>query len=971
VRGFAFLAILLGLPLESGFFLRTIRSLKLTPPDKLPAELEPRFARIAERLQGLPEPPNAAIRSSLARVTLVSDFVLSVLERDPQGLYARLGDDKTLTAESVLERVALDGLDEAPAMRRLRRVRHVELARIAWRDLAGFADLETQFAELSALADGMVAAALGWAASALEARHPAPRNGEGEPLPLLVIGMGKLGGRELNFSSDIDLVLLYPQCDGADGEEGTDESYFRRLAQQLIRLLDRVTEDGFVFRVDTRLRPFGASGPLVVSLPAFESYLVRHGRDWERYAYVKARLITGEDYRQELFDEILSPYVYRRYLDFGVFDALRQMKQLISQEVARKDLKDNVKLGPGGIREVEFVAQAFQLVRGGRNPRLRETSLLATLPLLGEDRQLGERAVTVLRDSYRYLRTLEHRIQAMDDRQTHDLPRDPEQRARLAYALDEPDFDALLTTLAAHRRGIEAEFEHVAWDARAGDGTDDDTRAIRDAWESRTIGEYVGALEFEGAAEAAGLLAEFRGGALYQRMDEAGRQRLGAVIARVVPLLAHRDAALVILRRLMPVLQAICRRSAYLALLNENPAALERLLTLVGQSALIARQIAEHPLLLDELLDARVLDTPPTRDELAAMLEQQLGRVDRQGEDVEATLEAIRQFQRAAVFRVAVADRLAQLPLMKVSDRLTDVAELVLELSLATAWGELTRKHGRPRHGEPPDLVDSGFAVIGYGKLGGLELGYGSDLDLVFLHDSSGSHQETDGSPPLDNPRFFARLAQRLIHFLTIQTSSGRLYEVDTRLRPSGGSGLMVASLENFRRYQRGEAWVWEHQALLRSRPLAGTKSVCAAFEDERREVLVRHVHRDKLKAEVLKMRQRMRDQLSEAKAGEFDLKQDAGGIADIEFLVDYWVLANSDQHPDLVTWPDNVRQLEALEAAGLVPAERCRRLRESYLALRQRVHELALDERGRVVGDDEFVALRAFVRSVWDEAFA
>jgi [glutamine synthetase] adenylyltransferase / [glutamine synthetase]-adenylyl-L-tyrosine phosphorylase len=628
VRGFAFVAVLHGLPLESGPVDCTIRPLKLTPPDKLPAELEPRFARIAERLQALPEPPNVAIGSSLARVTLVSDFVLSVLERDPEALYTRLGDETTLTAESVLERVALNGLDEAPAMRRLRRVRHVELARIAWRDLAGFADLETQFAELSALADGMIVAALDWAAAALEARHPAPRIGA-EPLPLLVIGMGKLGGRELNFSSDIDLVLLYPQCDGDDGEEGSDESYFRRLAQELIRLLDRVTEDGFVFRVDTRLRPFGASGPLVVSLPAFESYLVRHGRDWERYAYVKARLITGENYRQELFDEILSPYVYRRYLDFGVFDALRQMKQLISQEVARKDLKDNVKLGPGGIREVEFIAQAFQLVRGGRNPRLRETSLLATLPLLGEDRQLGERAVAVLRESYRYLRTLEHRIQAMDDRQTHDLPRDPEQRARLAYALDEPDFDALLATLAAHRRSIEAEFEHVAWDARAGDEADDDTRAIRDAWESRTIGEYVSGLEFDGAAEAAGLLAEFRGGALYQRMDEAGRQRLGAVIARVVPLLARRDAALVILRRLMPVLQAICRRSAYLALLNENPPALERLLTLVGHSALIARQIAEHPLLLDELLDARVFDTPPTRDELAAMLEQQLGRVDR------------------------------------------------------------------------------------------------------------------------------------------------------------------------------------------------------------------------------------------------------------------------------------------------------------------------------------------------------
>jgi glutamate-ammonia-ligase adenylyltransferase len=411
----------------------------------------------------------------------------------------------------------------------------------------------------------------------------------------------------------------------------------------------------------------------------------------------------------------------------------------------------------------------------------------------------------------------------------------------------------------------------------------------------------------------------------------------------------------------------VCRRSAYLALLNENPAALERLLKLVVDSAWLARQLAEQPLLLDELLDERVFDAPPSRAELTALLERTTRDVA--PDDTEAALEAIRVFQRTAMFRVAIADRLGSLPIMKVSDRLTDTAELVLDYSLGMARAELVAKYGTPRCGPPPR--EAGFAIIGYGKLGGLELGYGSDLDLVFLHDSRGEQQETDGSPPLDNERFFARLVQRLIHFLSIQTSSGKLYEIDTRLRPSGRAGLLVTSLDGFRRYQESEAWVWEHQALLRSRALAGSRDVCDAFERVRREILVAHIDRTKLPAEVVKMRQRMRAELSQAKPGEFDVKQDSGGIADIEFLVDYWVLARSAEFHELVEFPDNVRQLEALERVGLVPAARCRQLRDAYLVLRQRVHELALDERRRVVAGTEFVEVRAFVTDLWNEVFA
>ena len=463
------------------------------------------------------------------------------------------------------------------------------------------------------------------------------------------------------------------------------------------------------------------------------------------------------------------------------------------------------------------------------------------------------------------------------------------------------------------------------------------------------------------------ILSELRNGGLYQRMDEVGRQRLAAVMGRTVRLIGAQAEPAKCLERVLPVFRSICRRSAYLALLNENPLALERLLGLVVDSAWLARQLAEQPMLLDELLDERLFDTPPTRAELENLLARTTQGVS--SDDTEAALEAIRVFQRTAMFRIAIADRLGSLPIMKVSDRLTDTAELVLEYSLRMARNELVAKYGTPRCGPP--LREAGFAIIGYGKLGGLELGYGSDLDLVFLHDSTGEQQETDGAPPLDNERFFARLVQRLIHFLSIQTSSGRLYDVDTRLRPSGRSGLLVTSVEGFRRYQIEEAWVWEHQALLRSRALAGARAVCEAFERTRREVLVGHVDRAKLKAEVVKMRGRMRTELSQAKQGEFDIKQDAGGIADIEFLVDYWVLAHSGEFPELVEFPDNVRQLEALERVGLVPGERCRALKDAYLALRQRAHEIALDERGRVVPTGEFETVRSFVTNLWSEVFA
>lgn len=944
-------------------------------PTAVPAELAARLARVTSDLAELGVDWPGDVAATVVRVCVASDFVLDVLKRDPDMLVERLADRAPLSYETLAARfrptAPADG--EAAALASLRKLRRVETARIAWRDLAGWADLETCLLELSQLADFAIEAATRYATAAIAPRFAAPRDRRGETLPLIVLAMGKLGGRELNFSSDVDLVFVHPDVDVDGNQDLYDEhlasaqAYFARLAQLVINLLDRKTADGFAFRVDTRLRPFGASGPLVVSIGALESYLIQHGRGWERYAYVKARLVTGAAYEQELAGSVLTPFVYRRYLDYGVFDSLREMKRLIAREVARRDLAENIKLGPGGIREIEFIVQAFQLVRGGRNPRLRERSLLTALPRLVGERLLPEATVRRLIDAYRFLRVLENRLQAIRDAQTHDLPDDPETRARLAFAMGESGWESLSTRIETERHAVESLFERIAWEA-VGGVEHDAPRGPSAAWEAGAVADVLAGTALAGNAAVETLLAELRRSNLYQRMDDTSRQRLAAVVVRTVELAGSLAEPAKAIERVLPVYRAIGRRSAYLALLNENPAALERLLSIAAQSAWLARQTADYPLLLDELLDTRLFEQPPTRAELEQLLAQTLEHVDRA--DLERVLDAIRVFQRTATFRVAVADRLGALPVMKVSDRLTDIAELVLGFALDTASRELTAKHGRPMRGDPPEVGEAGFAVIGYGKLGGLELGYSSDLDMVFLHDSAGAVHETDREPAVDNEQYFARLAQRLIYFLTIQTSTGKLYEVDTRLRPSGRAGHIVSTLTAFEHYQRNEAWVWEHQALLRSRALAGSASVRAGFERIRRDTLVAHVDRARLKDEVATMRARMRAELSRGGSGTFDLKQGPGGIADIEFLVDYWVLAHADRHPELVEFPDNVRQLEALARTGVVPAERCERLKDAYLALRARTHELALDEAERIVAAGELADLRDWVVERWTETF-
>ena len=935
----------------------------------------------------------AAARASLERVLGASDFVGHALAREPTLLDELIGSGDLLRGTGP----GADGYyaaraprcspgaphEEAQFMARLRRWRRREMVRIAYRDLAGWAKLTETLTELSSFADAAIAAAYGCAWTRLTAIHGEPCSASGAKQPLVIIAMGKLGGRELNFSSDIDLVFLFPEhgdtaapASAASSVRSiSNEEFFARIGQTLIRLLGARTEDGFVFRVDMRLRPFGESGPLAGSFASFEDYLQRHGRDWERYAWIKARPVTGRERYAELYAAAVRPFVYRRYLDYGVFESLREMKGLIEREVERRELADDVKLGPGGIREIEFIVQALQLIRGGRDTRLQTAALLTALPLLDRERLLPAGAAQELQGAYDFLRRLENRLQMLADEQTHRLPKDHAARVRIAQAMRARDWPALITELDRHRALVTRHFRAVVFAgaaerARSGPGAPKAVLETGGTSDRSPLREQLRGAGFgEDAAEAARLIEELRNSGLARKLDETGRRRIEALLPALVSRIGAGRTPLAVLKRVLRILEAIGPRSAYFALLNERSEARERLTELAAHGDFLASQIAAYPLLLDELVDERVLLHEASRAELAEQLRVALEQAP--DDDPERQVEALCHFQRAATFHVAVADLTRRLPVMRVSDRLTDIAELIVDAAMALAWRQITAQYGAPMCGEGGGRRPVGVCAIGYGKLGGIELGYASDLDLVFLHDSDGERQETDAARPLDNGVFFVRLAQRILHLLTMHSAAGRLYEVDMRLRPSGKGGLLVTSIQAFARYQAEEAWTWEHQALLHARAVAGSAPLAKQFERVRMEVLQHHVRRDTLREDVRSMRERMRRELTNSGPGEFDIKQGAGGIADIEFLAQYWALAWALEYPPVAHYSDTIRQLESVASANLVPQRTVDALTAAYRTYRTLAHHLALEGRPGIVAEGELAAEREAVIGTWDRVMS
>ncbi len=924
---------------------------------------------------GAPALPESVL-AELPRVWACSPFVAGACLREPALLPSlldtggRVGAFDAEAAARLRSQVAV-AADEAALRRVLRECRRRELVRIAWRDLSGADALDQTLLALSVLADSLIIAALRWLHSLLSERYGAPQAADGKPLELVVLGMGKLGGGELNFSSDIDLIFCYEQQGETTGARRTShEEYFETLARKLVQALSDRTEDGAVYRVDTLLRPFGSAGPLAMSFNAMEQYYQTHGREWERYALIKARPIGEDSAAGGRLLTLLKPFVYRRYLDYGAYESLRHMKALIHQEAMRKGSAEDIKLGPGGIREIEFIAQLFQLIRGGRERRLQRCELRPVLRRLGELKLLPEKAAAGLDAAYVFLRRLENRMQTWRDEQTHRLPHDAEAQAALALAMDQPDWPALAREIAARRRAVEAEFERVF---AAPHAAGEDERSVRLAalWQDELAADAGGALLAElGFAEperSLATLAALRGRLRYRSAGELGRQRLAQVMPLMLAAAARAAQPDLVLERVSEILVAIAGRSAYLALLLEHPAAISQLIRLCGASPWIAEQLALHPQLLDTLLDPRLLYAPPRRAELQTELDE--GFEHAAADDTEQHMELLRRFKHTQVLRVAAADVSGSVPLMVVSDHLTEIAEVILARTLDIAGRQLVARHGHPRLREQAREREAGFIVVAYGKLGGLELGYGSDLDLVFLHEGA-AEDLTKGAKPVEQGQFFARLAQRMVHLLTTATGAGQVYEVDLELRPSGRSGLLVTSLPAFEQYQRAQAWTWEHQALVRARAVAGPAALRAQFEALRLRLLTQPRDAGKLRSEVLDMRARMHQHRDRASPGEFDLKQGEGGITDIEFMVQYCALRWAEAHPALVRYSDNIRILEALRNSGAGLAQDADALADLYRRYRKRVHQLDLQRRPARVADAEFAAQRDFVRDCWRRLF-
>jgi [glutamine synthetase] adenylyltransferase / [glutamine synthetase]-adenylyl-L-tyrosine phosphorylase len=969
-------------------------------PPALKSRAESRWAEFqqAARDRQLPWPPPALAVKAVKAAFAFSPFVCTAALRRPEMVVELMacgdltnghaphdlhaawrshsGVDEASLRVSAVEAAQPVEPSQSEFQKALRLFRQREMVRIAIRDLSGLADLDTTLIDLSTLADTCISLALDFAYRSQTATWGTPVDTEGRIQNLVVLGMGKLGARELNFSSDVDLIFGYAR-DGRtiDGVRSTsNEDFFIRLGRQLIQLIGATTEEGFVFRVDARLRPFGESGPLVLSFSRMEDYYQTHGREWERYALIKARVVAGDFSAGRQLLDSLKPFVFRRYLDFNAFDSLREMKQRINVEVRSKGMQDNIKLGPGGIREVEFFGQMFQLLRGGVQPELQARDIQTVLQHLVDKKYIPAQTGTDLQTAYVFLRRTENRIQAYMDQQVHRLPESAEARLSLAASMGFGHWDGFLQTLTRHRQIVHRHFSALL---ESGDPAakqrGEETELIGElaaVWqnviENHRAETILGKAGFPDPTETLRLINELREDYALRPMSAMGRARL----ARIMPLLLQAagtaDHCRQVLLRLFTLIKSICRRTAYLSLLCEYPATLAHLVRLFEASPWIAELLSRHPVLLDELLDPNTLYLPPRRPALDQELLALLTGIPQ--EDFEHQLEALRVFKQTNILRVAASDITNVLPLMRVSDHLSDIAEAVLAQVVAISWRDLVAKHGTPACRMADGPCRQGFAVVAYGKLGGLELGYGSDLDLVFLH-AAAPGQTQDGARPIDNTQFFARLGQRVLHILSTHTAAGILYETDMRLRPSGDSGMLVSHIQGFGEYQHSDAWTWEHQALIRTRAIIGDRPLCRRFERIRRRILTAPRDYGRLRHEVADMRAKLR-QARNANAGEtletFDIKEDPGGIMDIEFIVQYLILRHARRYPEITRWTDNVRQLQALSQYGIIDGQIAFGLRRAYLILRAAGHRLNLKGLPARVENDRFQGLRNFVQRCW-----
>ena len=926
----------------------------------------------------------------------LSDFVLtSALQAPELVIELFVSNSVYLTStphyEALLKDLLKDCQSEEQLHRVLRRFRLQQMVNIAIADLVLDIELKCSLERLSLLADALIQSSLHWLTKFCQDKWGIPTSTNGELQQLLVYGMGKLGGKELNFSSDIDLIFVYPHSGETQGCRRSldNQQFFTRLAQKLITSLHQHTADGFVYRVDMRLRPFGESGPLVLTFNAMEDYYQEQGRDWERYAMLKARVIPAIKTEQsetvdtlsletqschQQLSALLKPFVYRRYIDFSVIDSLRRMKSMISQEVRRKQLVNNIKLGAGGIREIEFIVQVFQLIRGGRVKELQQRNLLTVLPELVIAGELDENSKEVLQNAYCFLRRVENILQALADKQTQTLPENDLDKARLLFVLNFTCWDDFIGVLQSHMDNVHEKFsELIGIESPNHQAEDQHWSAL---WNSRWSNEEsIAWVEQEQVSQNMALwnseniwhlLSDFRDDVSKRSIGSRGRQVLDKLIPLLICHIQQAEQAEFVLERVLHVFKRIVTRTAYLELLFENEGALKQLIHLCQASNWVTNYIAKYPILLDELIDPKLLHNPPKLSDYGVELRENMLRIPE--EDLEAQMDGLRLFKQAQQLRIAAADIAGVLDVKKVSDHLTALAEAIINEVINIAWQQVAN-----RFGVPTSTVDSGhkgFAVIAYGKTGGKELSYGSDLDLVFVHNSP-QGEETTGLAGGDNvvsaSQFYVKFAQRIMHIFNTRMNGGVLYELDMRLRPSGNSGVLVIHISTFGEYQRQEAWTWEHQALVRARVVYGNSCIFSEFEKIREQVLTNKRDIVQLKEDVREMREKMRNHLDKSDGHLIDIKQGGGGLVDIEFLAQYLVLAHSSAHKSLTSRCDTLGIFKLLVKVELLSDMEEKLLTNCYKHLRHLGHQATLKNEALLI-DTSLLPEKEQVIKLWDK---
>lgn len=899
----------------------------------------------------------------------LSDFIFQTCQRyqNVAEYFLTLNNQSELLAEIAFIDQASLQLDEVSFLQKLRSFRHFVMAVYAARDFLKLQTIESTMTNLSNLADQFYLLVREWVKLQMSARSGLALDPQGNEISLIALGMGKLGGGELNFSSDIDLIFGYAEKgETSTGRRSEDfQIYFTKMAQKIIQLLDSVTADGRVFRVDMRLRPFGDSGPLVSSFDALEDYYQDQGREWERYALLKARplglssaITETEQTQQQLLLQVLKPFVYRRYIDYSVIDALRKMKLQIQQEVKRRNLKLNIKLGEGGIREAEFIVQALQMLRGGKDAQLQKQSLLKTLPELVALSVFTVEESEQLKTSYLWLRQCEQYLQAFADEQTQTLPQDELKQLGLITLFQLDSWSAFLDAFKLHSQKINHIFINVIGE------TPQDSDQQEDHLISKWRDIWLHSDEKSDDEPDILLVKQLRKDLANSVSGSRGQDKLDLLMPLLFAECESQNIELQQATAVFNLVKKIASRTTYLELLDENQGARTQLVKLVTSCHFIGTELTKFPLLLDLLIDPKLLYSPAELSSYYSDLRRNLLRVE--PDDLELQMEVLRQFKLSTQLAIAACDVQGVMNLMQVSDHLTELASVCLHFSVEIAWGQMVAKYGYP---VGSTFENKNFGVIGYGKLGGYELGYGSDLDIVFVHNCDSS-QPTDGKKPIDSRQFYLKLSQRVMHIFTTRTLSGELYEIDTRLRPSGASGLLAINIETFAEYQQTEAWTWEHQALVRSRFILGDEHLGQRFNQIRHNILTKQRDADLLKQEIASMRIKMFDNLNKEKEGFFDLKQSRGGIADIEFISQLLVLSKSHQYPELAELPDNIRILQQASKLNLISESDNKELVDAYILYRRLYHTASLNGDEKLSELKEITESRDQVLAIWQTLF-